>query len=241
MHKETFFLDNMDAASVGLCLQSPVEFSEPIPVVESDEIDGRNGNLIYETGVYENRTATAKCFALQRNVGNALTAINRFLLSNHGYRRLETSDRPNHFWMARVANGARIEQRMRILAPFEIEFDCKPQCFVKDGEIPMYFASSGVIYNQYFHPAKPLIKLYGSGAGEINVGKYHATILDLGGLSDEKPLFLDSETMNAYNVDGNQNMSVNCFDFPILVDGENTINFSGGVTAVEIIPRWWEL
>jgi phage-related protein len=241
MLKETFFLDNIDASSVGLRLQSPVEFSEPVPVVESDEIDGRNGNLIYETGVYENRTATARCFALQKCVGNALTAINRFLLSKHGYRRLETSDRPNHFWLARVSNGARIEQRMRTLAPFEIEFDCKPQCFVKDGENAVLFTSNGVINNQYFHSAKPLIKLYGSGDGVLYIGEYRVDVLDSGGMSSGKPLFLDSDTMNAYNVDGNQNKSIKCIDFPVLVDGENTIKFSGGIEAVSIIPRWWEL
>ena len=30
-------------------------------------------------------------------------------------------------------------------------------------------------------------------------------------------------------------------EFPKLVPGSNTISFSGGITSVEIIPRWWTI
>jgi phage-related protein len=29
--------------------------------------------------------------------------------------------------------------------------------------------------------------------------------------------------------------------FPKLVPGENNISFSGGITSVEVIPKWWTL
>lgn len=57
----------------------------------------------------------------------------------------------------------------------------------------------------------------------------------------DKVLFLDSDTQNAYNNNGNQNMNINAPTFPTLTDGDTQIAFSGGIERVEIVPRWWEL
>ena len=54
-------------------------------------------------------------------------------------------------------------------------------------------------------------------------------------------LYLDSDTQNAYNNNGNQNMNINAPSFPTLPGGETQIAFSGGINRVEIVPRWWEL
>ena len=44
-----------------------VVIHEPV-IIESQTIPGRNGNLIFETGSYENRVGTASCFCLQKDV-----------------------------------------------------------------------------------------------------------------------------------------------------------------------------
>ena len=123
MLNETFYLDGVDARSVGIHLQKPIEFSEAVPVVEAQTIPGRNGDLIWETGSYENRSGSASCFCLQKDVEKAVSSAGRFLMGKKGYRRLETSDDPDHYWMARVENSPQISMRLRTLAPFEISFD----------------------------------------------------------------------------------------------------------------------
>ena len=236
MLNETFYLDGVDAASVGIQLQAPIEFSEAVPVVKTQTIPGRNGDLILETGSYKNRSGSASCFCLQKDVERAVSAAGRFLMGKKGYRRLETSDDPEHYWTARVENSPRIEQRLRTLAPFEIGFDCKPQRFVKSGENPIVFTSSGSLFNQYGQIALPFITLYGQGAGRLTIGD---CVVDVKILNDV--LYLDSDTQNAYNNNGNQNMNIISPVFPVLGDGEIPIAFSGGIERVEIIPRWWEL
>ena len=236
MLNETFYLDGIDARSVGIQLQAPIEFSEAVPVVEAQTIPGRNGDLIWETGSYENRSGSASCFCLQKDVEKAISSAGRFLMSKKGYRRLETSDDPDHYWMARVENSPRIEQRLRMLAPFEIGFDCKPQRFVKTGENSAVFTSNGSLFNQYGQIALPLITLYGYGAGQLTIGDCVIEILELDGA-----LYLDSDTQNAYNDNGNQNLNINAPIFPVLGDGEIPIAFSGDIERVEIIPMWWEL
>lgn len=236
MHNETFYLDGIDANSVGIRLQAPIVFSKAMPVVEMQTIPGRNGNLVFETGSYENRVGSASCFCLQKDVEMAIGPVGRFLMSKKGYRRLETSDDPNHYWMARVENSPQIAMRLRTLAPFEISFDCKPQRFIKSGENAVMFASNGSISNQYGQIALPLITLYGQGEGMLTIGDCVVEVKEL-----DKVLFLDSDTQNAYNNNGNQNMNINAPTFPTLTDGDTQIAFSGGIERVEIVPRWWEL
>ena len=236
MLNETFYLDGIDARSAGIQLQAPIEFGEAVPVVEAQTIPGRNGDLIWETGSYENRSGSASCFCLQKDVGKAVSSAGRFLMGKKGYRRLETSDDPDHYWMARVENSPRIEQRLRMLAPFEIGFDCKPQRFVKSGENAVVFTDNGSLFNQYGQIALPFITLYGQGAGRLTIGDCVVDVKALNGV-----LYLDSDTQNAYNDSGNQNLNINAPTFPVLGDGEVQIAFSGGIERVEIIPRWWEL
>lgn len=236
MLNETFYLDGIDAASAGIHLQKPIVFSEAVPNINSKTIPGRNGALIFDTGSYKNRSGSASCFCLQEDVEGAISSAGRFLMSKKGYRRLETSDDPNHYWMARVENSPQIEMRLRVLAPFEIEFDCKPQRFVKSGENAVVFTESGSLSNQYGQTALPLITLYGNGAGTLTIGSCVVDVKNLDGV-----LYLDSDTQNAYNDNGNQNMNINAPVFPTLPDGETQIAFSGGIERVEIVPRWWEL
>ena len=236
MLNETFYLDGIDARSAGIQLQAPIEFSEAVPVVEAQTIPGRNGDLIWETGSYENRSGSASCFCLQKDVEKAVSSAGRFLMVKKGYRRLETSDDPDHYWMARVENSPQIAMRLRTLAPFEIGFDCKPQRFVKSGENAVVFTSNGSLFNQYGQVALPFITLYGQGAGRLTIGDCVVDVKALDGI-----LHLDSDTQNAYNDKGNQNLNINAPAFPVLGDGEVRIAFSGGIERVEIIPRWWEL
>ena len=236
MLNETFYLDGIDARSVGIQLQAPIEFSEAVPISEAQTIPGRNGDLIWETGSYENRGASASCFCLQKDVEKAISSAGRFLMGKKGYRRLETSNDPDHYWMARVENSPKIAMRLRTLAPFEIGFDCKPQRFVKAGENAIVFQQNGSLFNQYGQIALPFITLYGQGAGRLAIGDCAVEVKTL-----EGTLYLDSDTQNAYNDNGNQNLNINAPVFPVLGGGEIPIAFSGGIERVEIIPRWWEL
>lgn len=257
MLDETFYIDGVDARNFGIYLQRPIEFSEAIPVVERQSIPGRNGDLIFETGSYENRTGTASCFCLRKDVEKAISAAGRFLMSKHGYRRLETSDDPDHFWLARIENSPAIAQRMRTLAPFEITFDCKPQRFLKSGEetVELYpreedegWSVTHEIFNNYGFPSKPLIKLYTSnlsgGIFDLKIRQDEVQIGRVAGQVDsETPyIIIDCDTNNAYNDEGNQNQNIFSPGFPEIRPGENIVDAWGyGLEKVELTPRWWEL
>jgi phage-related protein len=260
MLNETFYIDGVDARHFGIYLQKPIEFSEAVPVVEIQSIPGRNGDLIFDTGNYENRTGVATCFCLQKDVEKAISAAGRFLMGKKGYRRLETSDDPDHFWMARIENSPQITQRMRMLAPFEIRFDCKPQRFLKSGEEKIILDSfDGIVknvYNRYGFPSRPLIHAHWISERDENASESDSNnfiVLQFFGELDkkrsvsarqvvEKDLYIDCDIHDAYNESGNQNRHISAYEFPTLEPGENSIGIlQFNLEYVEITPRWWEL
>ena len=237
MRDFTFWLDGEDAKNYGIILQDAISFSEAEPIYDAETIPGRNGDLIFETGSFENRSGNADCYLLQKNAYNAVGAANRFLLGKRGYRRLQTSDDPGHYWMAIVENGVSIENIKNVLFPFEIGFDCKPQRFLIDGEKTLEFERDSVIVNQYGFASLPKITIYGTGAGKLFISGKEIVIKE----NPTGVLVLDSETQNAYDNTGNMNRAIYAPEFPTLISGENEISYVGDIDKIDIMPRWWEL
>ncbi len=239
MHNENFFYNGKNALSNGIYLQRPIAFSGAEPIIEPVPVPGRNGELTIDTGVFKNRKGNAECFSLrayhQENVESMVSAATAMLLGKKGYKRLECTDDPTHYWMARVANGPQIEGRMRTLNPFTIEFDCMPQRFLKSGETAVKVISGSTIYSPTAFVALPIINITGNGAGRLQMGEYVVEIKSLSGR-----LTLDSESQNAYNGLTPLNHTISAPVFPKLHEGANEISYTGD-WVVEIIPRWWTL
>lgn len=236
--KDLFWLDGACCADYGLVLQRPVTFAAARPKENTVSVPGRNGDLHFWEGAYTNVTGTAKCFALDpMDVSRKLDAITGWVLQNPGYRRLDVSQEPEVYRMARVSIGPANEIRMRRLAPFEITFDCKPQKFLKAGERTVQLAQSGgVLHNPYAFSALPRITVYGTGSGNLQVGSTTVQIKALDGW-----VTLDSDLQDAYKGTQNKNDTINAPEFPALAPGDNAVSWTGGITRVEIVPRWWTL
>lgn len=231
-------LDGVSSLDVGIFLQKPVEISAPVPNVKNEIVPGRNGDLHYWDGSYKNRTGKAEAYTLaSEKVALNFGAINSWLFSAPGYRRFETSEDDEHFMMGKVVNGGDVEVRAQRLAPFEMKFDLKPQRFLKSGEEILTFDIIGEIENPTVFDALPIIHVFGDGSGNVSINDRNVRILDMAG-----EMILDCETENAYSsTQGNLNAYIEAKEFPVLTAGTNLLIFTGGVTSVKIVPRWWEL
>jgi phage-related protein len=84
--------------------------------------------------------------------------------------------------------------------------------------------------------SRPLITVYGAGAGTLTAGGRTVQLKSLDGW-----LTLDCDLQNAYKGTQNKNNTIFAPEFPVLPPGESAVTWTGGVTRVEIIPRWWTL
>lgn len=206
--------------------------------VERQTIPGRAGELLRDTGTYANVIQPYEIYFNGKVDGMTAAAskIVQWLMSSRGYCRLEDSYEPDCYRMASYAGPFDAANWMNLYGRATIEFDCMPQRWLKSGETPVSITSGQTLQNDW-QPALPLIQLTGTGDGELTVGGSTITIAGV-----EGGLTIDSDTQDAYDGTTNKNSIITVSGgFPVLAFGETIVAFSGGITAVQITPRWWRL
>lgn len=225
-----FVLDDVSSAEYGICLSGWPSFGAPSPKVDKVSVPGRNGDLIFESGAFDNVEGSLKCFILHEQTYDSVAEANCWLCKG-GYRRLTYDGDVEAYRLVRIVNGAEMAVRMKRLDPFEIKLDCKPQRFLLSGEIPITFSSSGV-FDCPAYEGLPLLKVDGNGTLILN--GIPIIIADT-----SEAFYIDCDTQNAYIGTINMNNKISAETFPKIVEGENEIIFGSGINSVEITPRWY--
>ena len=117
---------------------------------------------------------------------------------------------------------------------FNIEFDCKPQRFLKSGEHTISYTANGSIRNNTNRQAKPFLRVYGTGAGTVGIGSETITISAISSYVD-----IDCEIMDAFKGATNCNGNVSFSNDIIIQSGDVGITMTGNITKVDVTPRWW--
>ena len=213
--------------------------------METISVLGRNGDLHIDLGAYENTTQSYECYySSNRPTNEEAHAIRSWLLGTAGYQRLEDGYDPAYYRRAMVKGGVDIVNKLNKYGRFTVTFDCDPRYFLKSGEEAITLTeASTTIYNFTDCPAQPLITVYGSGAGYVKINGISVIIKDF-----TEHIVLDCEAMNAYHIHNwpdnleNKNGSISAEVFPVLDPGNNIVQFAGGgITHIEIVPRWCTL
>ena len=252
----------------GIEVWQPPSYQVPQKDYDTIHIPGRDGDLLIDKESYKNVPRSyVVSFAKEgrRDFTILANSLAEWLNSASGYARLEDSYEPEYYRMACFQKTIEIANAYQIAGSATIEFTCKPQRFLKIGDKPITFIRSkqsiedsnnqlildasgnnieGFVETQKFlnnptrHASLPIIKIYGSGTGEIQIGNTTITLLSLSGY-----LTIDSDIMEVYKDEENCNSKIKFSSnaFPKLYPGLNDISFSGGVTHVEVIPKWWTI
>ena len=134
-----------------------------------------------------------------------------------------------------------IEDEMNRIGIFTVSFSCKPYRYDDAGTVSTTLSASGdVLVNPYPFISRPLIRIEGKGKGALTIQSEGINaIWNFSGIDGY--VEVDSEQMNFYKDAEPKNDTVSGDGFPLLYPGENTISYSGGITAVTVIPRWCSL
>lgn len=219
----------------GIMISGEGTYDSPERNVEKEEVPGRNGDLLFDRGNFKNIEVAYPAFIKLGMPEKARDFFN-YAASLIGYQRLEDTYHPYEYRMARFISKVKVETigYMNRGGEFDIEFDCKPQRFLKSGEDPVEFTSNGTLYNRTLFNAKPLLRIYGTGAGTVGIGSETITISSISSYVD-----IDCEIMDAYKGATNCNGNVSFTDDIVLRPGEVGISKTGNITKVVITPRWY--
>ncbi len=241
-----FIFDGIDTRNYSVIILGGETFAAPERDVEIIQIPGRNGALTLDNGRYNN-IDTRYQGVMQGNFSSGFGAFKAALMAKIGYKTLRDSYHADGFRMARLVDGLNPLQGVQnISGAFEIRFDCYPQFFLDSGQSYAEVANNGTISNPTSFDALPLIQVTFSTTprnGTVTVNGKTITFNAMGGTN----VYIDCEDQNAYRISGqNEIISQNGRialddDFPQLKPGSNTVAYTGNISSVKIMPRWWTL
>lgn len=202
---------------------------------EKVSVPGRNGDILIQQDAFENVTQRYEFYISAEQT--KLTPITHKVaewLCVKGYQKLEDSYFLDTFRLAAFNGGLEISNILNRFGRATIEFDCKPQRFYKFGDFFLDVANGGKLQNPSPFTAKPILIVSGSGAATITINGKTLALTDCNGIT------IDCEIMQAYKDGISKNGTVSG-DFFELPQGESEITWTGGITAIQIKPRWFTI
>lgn len=235
--------NGIPSTNYGIHVETPPVYATPERDYGVVHIPGRNGDLVIDNGSYKNvtRKYSISVGEIDGNFTTLAAGVSEWLHSASGYARLEDSYESDYFRLAYYVADAEMENLFHQAGKMSIEFNCKPARFLKAGERAVPFTTAGSISNPTFQKSFPKLTVVVSGSGTLTIGDQTITI---SGLTNSTRMVIDSELQDVYEEGSltNLNSKVSFSDgFPLLSPGVNTITFTGSITSVEVIPRWWIL
>lgn len=238
--------NNQSSEDFHIKVWQPPDYRIPERDYEIIQIPGRNGDLIIDKGSFKNTTRSyiVSIFDCKKSFTALANKLAEWLNSASGYSRLEDSYEPDYYRMALYRKAIDITNVLGKAGYATIEFECKPQRYLKIGDKSVIVTQglTTTLFNPTTFEADPIIKAFGSSGGEINI---NSNVIRLDAIDTN--VVIDCEAMEVYketeegNVNWNSYIHLNSEEFPKLIPGLNTISFSGGITSMEVKPKWWTI
>lgn len=242
----TFTFDGVSSANYGVIVSGTRTFVAPERDVEYLQVPGRNGTLLLDNGRWHDVDIVYPCILLD-SFKDSFPMFSAWLMSKVGKFVLSDTYDPTHFRRASFNGPLSPETAIAMTAGrFDVAFRCQPQKYLNSGNRYQAVALSGdKITNPTNYDSLPYIEvtLEDSNSGTVTVGGQTVTITD----ADAATIYLDCEGQNAVMMSGslpvsqNSKIELTTGEFPSIKPGKSIVSWTGDVTGVRIMPRWWTL
>lgn len=231
--------DGQNSSDFGLIVAGAGTFDPALPDMTAYTVPGKNGDVFLDNKRYKNVDVTYPGFIADAFVSNS-QGIRNWILGPKSYKRLEDNFDTTHF---RMAIGSSVEfspVAENTAANMSITFNCKPQRFLKSGDIQLWLNNGQGITNPTPFHSLPIFQ-----ANSPTVGATIEVICnDAYYKLEAKTAYagivtIDCERMAIYSGSDNLNDYFEG-DFPEIHETA-TIRFSGITGVLIMLPRWWEL
>ena len=212
----------------------------------AQEIPGGEKDFIIDEGedAFSNYSQPYSVFLDSKAPGlpQASRGLAEWLLGKPGYQRLEDSYDPDFYRLAYYSGGETFLNFFNEYGRGTLTFTCAPKRYYKSGELPVTVTQGMKLYSPSIFTAYPIVKITGSGSGTVSVTDKSGTTkaFTINNLSGT--VTVDSrahKAVNASNASVNGNVTTDYEN--LYLDTVSTITWSGGVTGLVVIPRWWTI
>lgn len=226
--------------------------TRPLERASSQTIPGRSGSVTFLEGddIYDNIALSCTCLleepykAVNGQTVDRISSISAWL---KGTNRIRFSNRSEGYHIGRVANQIAFARVLRgyEYRSFSVQFSCDPFFYLDSGNETFTITSDSptkTITNAGNVSSLPLIKVNGTGEGAVMCGGSTMLIDDFSGISY---IMLDCEAKLAYK--GSSSSATDPLtllgtrvsgDWLTIPAGTSIMSISGGITSIEVTPRW---
>lgn len=221
------YFNGMSSKDIGIEVETYPRYEIPEKNVTTYEIPGRNGNIVVDNGTFKNAVTSYDVSFLTEDgeYNSQIHKIAAWLYSPSGYAVLEDSYDIEHYRMARISSSTDFENLFNKAGKATLEFDCKPQRFLKDGDKSRIIKTetNAVINTKLYNPtlfnSNPIIKIYNQSKSDttkrISYFKIGDTTIKFSDLIQNTTelsynlinIVIDFETHNAYYYNSNDEES----------------------------------
>lgn len=230
------YFNGISSKDIGIEVETYPRYEIPEKNVTTYEIPGRNGNIVVDNGTFKNAITSydVSFLAEDGEYNSQIHKIAAWLYSPSGYAILEDSYDIEYYRMARISSSTDFENLFNKAGKATLEFDCKPQRFLKDGDKTRSINSeTGIIedgpnssifisielHNPTLFSSYPIIKIYNqsklNSAKRITHFKVGDTKINFSDLIQDATelaydlinIVIDFETHNAYYYNSNDKLS----------------------------------
>lgn len=238
-----FMINNMRSLEFGLIIGGQGTFSSAKRDVTKVSIPGRNGDLIKENGRFLNRNVTYPVLMSKNMFPNISFAekvdmLTQYLNSFKGYFVLSDTYHPDYFLYASFHDEITFETTAWNKSGIAyITFDCMPQKFLNNGNLVYTMTRPREFTNPTQFDAEPFIVAGGSGRGTITFGNQTIVIDPI-----DEFIAIDSMYQECFKGTESKNHTVTLNGgFPKFKPGKTNVSFDGGITNLQITPRYFTI
>lgn len=151
MTRNSLIFGGINSADYDVWISGTDVFSAPERDVEYVSVPGRNGDLIIDNGRWNNIQINYPAF-IPHGFDSKVDQFRTEIMKLNGYHKLEDTYHPDEFRLASFSYGLAPTNIAAFLrsGEFNLTFNCKPQRFLKSGEIPLQFLPTTVLANTMY-------------------------------------------------------------------------------------------
>lgn len=246
-----FWFNGVSAEEMGLRIERYPVIHKPRKRLEPVTVAGRNGNLHISDGSYENIVIRYECWWKNANLNfpTARTAheVAQWLYSAPVGARLEDTYDSTVFRTATFQGPLDIENILDRYGRVTLEFQCRPEAWLKSAEAALEFTKSGgFLNNPTPFATKPLIRVVTDTihvGGTVRIGSEQLLIM-WQGFAARHEIWVDCEEQEAWEIVDGEEVPVNAWisgaDYLQIQPGKNDVTFDN-FESVRIYTRAYAL
>ena len=242
-----FVFKGSKSTECGLVIASSATVEAPGEEVEELVVPGRSGVLTISNGRRPEREVVYDVWGVagfNEQKARYMRRLKAWLLAGQGqYYVLSDTYDPEYFWEARYAGGIENIEDFRGILSLPLTFLAYPYKFSVAGSRPLNLGggsfvpgTSYTIVNPEAWEAQPYFKIFGNGDINLEVNGNQWEFSDV-----SEYIEIDSRLMDTFKGTTSANLQKTGDGYPAFQPGENTVQVSGGATAVTVVPRWCAL